>query len=284
MTHGSGKIPLALGGIDLDRPIKTGEVYAPPVRSAEGDYLVFHAGERKKHRTTRGLLSTFIELEGASDADVVRFCRRWGVLGLCPHGLPSGGHRCGEHLADSQDPAIHKESIAGVMRFAGAFAALLRIAAEISQQRPGSVEDWEMANKVISGPDFPPWDVALIVFHVDVARLHLQILMRVLIHISNVQPRFFWNRSSSSWQIDMDAEGLVSNLPALLAIELMVTIADKDGFAVCSSCHRSYIPLRKPDPTRRNYCDKCGLKAAWRDAARERRRKLRENNVETRKR
>jgi predicted RNA-binding Zn-ribbon protein involved in translation (DUF1610 family) len=54
-----------------------------------------------------------------------------------------------------------------------------------------------------------------------------------------------------------------------MVIELIIAIADKDGFAVCSSCHRAYIPQRRPDPTRRNYCPACGRLAAMRDASRD---------------
>jgi hypothetical protein len=42
----------------------------------------------------------------------------------------------------------------------------------------------------------------------------------------------------------------------------------KDGVAICSSCHGSYVPARRPDPTRRNYCPACRGSADARDASR----------------
>jgi hypothetical protein len=47
-----------------------------------------------------------------------------------------------------------------------------------------------------------------------------------------------------------------------------VLIPGKDGVAICLACQRSYIPDRRPDPTRRNYCPSCGRRAAVRDASR----------------
>ena len=81
------------------------------------------------------------------------------------------------------------------------------------------------------------------------------------------------------WQIDHDSEGR-SNLLAVLTIQLMIMIADKDGYAICSHCHHSYIPSKRPASTKRNYCwrEEC-KRAAWRDSKRELRE--REGNAET---
>ena len=143
----------------------------------------------------------------------------------------------------------------------------------MAHERAGHHSDWRIAKDVISSPDFGPLeeDENPAHFGLASARTSLQILMRRLVEICRIRPRFFWNRQTSSWQIDLDTDGNANNIPALIVIELMITIADKDGFAICSSCHKSYIPDRKRDPTRRNYCPKCGIKAAWRDAARAKR-------------
>jgi hypothetical protein len=74
------------------------------------------------------------------------------------------------------------------------------------------------------------------------------------------------------WQIDLDAAHGRSNLLAVLTIQLMIRIADKDGFAICSICHRSYVPKRRPTATKRNYCDdaKC-RRQVWKHLKRQQR-------------
>ena len=42
-----------------------------------------------------GLLEQFVALGNASGEDILRYARQWGVLGICPHGLPmSHDRRC----------------------------------------------------------------------------------------------------------------------------------------------------------------------------------------------
>jgi hypothetical protein len=277
------EVELALAGFDKRRPMKAGTVWAHTVVAVEGDYLVYRIGQRTKHNSSSSLLRSFLETRESREA-AIRFCKRWGVLRLCRHGLPA------THGACSADPPFRseivkgskvsycRESVEAVQAFAAALASLLRIGAEMSLDRPGRVEDWRVAIQIISEPDFEngwgsdPWSHG-----VGVARGFLQILIHRLIEICEVRPRFHWSDKASSWQIDLDARtGVLSNLPALLIIELIVTIADRDGFAICSSCHKAYIPARRPDPTRRNYCSTCGISAAQRDAAREYRKRTRE--------
>jgi hypothetical protein len=282
-------LQLQLAGMKLDRPMKTGAVWAEQVVEVVGaEWLVYEIGGHKKQKGAgRGLLRLFLEACDSSDG-VVRFCKKWGVLRLCEHGLPFM-HGCKLELFDSRRPNARRESIIAVRKFGSALNSLLRVGAELSQERWGTKEDWINADVIISGPEFPapsilnPAKLAEMELQkqylITSGRLFLQTLMRRLIQICSIRPRFFWNNTTTSWQIDLDTEGALSNIPALVVLELMITIADKEGFAICSSCHVSYVPLRRPDPTRRNYCSKCGKKAAWRDAAREFRKNEREKRA-----
>jgi hypothetical protein len=278
---------LALAGFDKDRPMKVGAIWAPPVARVEGEFLIYRLGDRAKRNASQGLLRGLLDAKSSPEA-IIRFCKRWGVLGLCEHGIPASHGSCVSRRAFHTEmvsgvsgikASYGRESIASVRRFAGALESLLRIGAEMSQGRRGAASEWANAEETICGPDFPMWDPSpSTVNDLDISRNFLQMLVRRLIEICRIVPRFFWNRDTKSWQIDLDSQGSGNNLPALLTIELIVTIADKDGFAICSSCHRAYIPARRPDPTRRNYCPQCGLAAAQRDAAREYRRRLRETD------
>lgn len=286
-------VAIQLAGIEIDGPINTGDVFAPPVREVGGGLLIYHSGDRAKHRMKKGLLADFLNLTEGSDRKVAAFCRKWGVFGLCQHGVPMmhgpnlhcpvGAHPTARELECSgRRYALVAESISDIKRFAGAFDAILRIGAEMAQGKNANKVQWQAADGVINGSDFPVWTEEPIApwnLSVYEARTYLMMLMRRLLHICNVKPRFLWNKEKESWQIDLDAYGL-SNLPGLLAVELMISVAGKDGFAVCSACGRSYIPKRRPDPTRNNYCQKCGIRAAWRNASRKSREKMREQKVD----
>jgi hypothetical protein len=261
--------------------MKVGLVWAQAVTAVEGDFLVYAMGRMVKHNAARGLLRELLAA-AESPEGIVRFCRRWGVLPLCEHGIPAR-HGCAiqpwrTEIIDGIEIAYGRQAIAWAQTFATALESVLRIGVEMSAGRPGRSDDWDTANRIISGPDFGTWQEHPSKLGIEVARLHLQILLRRLIEICDIRPRFFWNKATQSWQIDLDSDLNANNIPALLVIELIVTIADKDGFAICSSCHKAYIPTRRPDPSRRNYCQKCGTSAAQRDAAREYRKRKKVEN------
>jgi hypothetical protein len=62
---------------------------------------------------------------------------------------------------------------------------------------------------------------------------------------------------------DRDHGGLF----AALAAELLSVIPEPWGVFLCTSCGVVTIPQRRPSRGRR-YCEKCGIRAAWRDAQR----------------
>jgi hypothetical protein len=276
MTNGIA-VNLEMSGLRLDRPMKVGAVWSSPVVAIEGDFLIYEAGRRVKQNASRGLLRGLLEARSSREK-TIKFCKKWGALGLCDHGIPSA-HDTSAHgkcrsrgafrtrVIDGVPRHQYRESIDSVQRFGIGLESLLRIGAEMAQGRTGQASDWNQACGM--DPDFSPWPENPSSFDLSTARTHLQILIRRLIEICRIRPRFFWNEQTSSWQIDLDSEGSAINLPALMVIELIVTIADKDGFAICSSCHRAYIPERRPDPTRRNYCPTCRSSAAARDASRD---------------
>jgi hypothetical protein len=109
------------------------------------------------------------------------------------------------------------------------------------------------------------------------ARHFLADEVRKFIEQAKLRPRFFWNFATDRWQIDLDSTG-PSNVLALLVIHLMLRVADKGGFAVCSVCGRSYVPTRTPSAKRFNYCpDPDCRRKVW--ARRKREQRLRKGKV-----
>lgn len=264
-----------------ERPMQLGMVYGPPVKRVEDGCLVYLPCEREKKKIGTGLLQNFLGLAGAPETEVIKYARKWGILDLAEDGLPCRSD-AKRDVRSGNDEEYCLEPIALWYRFAGRLRSLVRIAGEINQGRPGGPDDWGVAAgyrfdvvAVMKAMQQSPGATRVKAALLDIARTELQTEVRYLIERCKVRPRFWWNKDADQWQIDLDAEGM-SNLPGLLAIQLVITIANKEGYAMCSSCHTAYVPERKPDPTRRNYCGSCGIRAAWRDASRERRRRKRE--------
>jgi hypothetical protein len=43
-----------------------------------------------------------------------------------------------------------------------------------------------------------------------------------------------------------------------LAVQLTLTVAGVDGWAICSACHKQYVPTqRRPKAGQRNFCVEC---------------------------
>jgi hypothetical protein len=260
---------LANIGYDFVMTIGTpslGHVWAPPFTKIGRDgRLMCDLARRVKRRAPQDLLAKFRAIAEARDTDsaAVSFARKWGMLGLCRHGLPlwHAGKYCAarsfEMAKDWKDFAICLDS-------------LHHIGFSLNRGYRGEDIDWELANSILKGPDFPP-QVQLMRDSIRVglvtARTNYMTLMRRLVHVCQVQPRFHW--SQGTWNIDLDSETL-SNLPAILAMQLMLEVGGTKQMVRCSSCPRWFIPHRN----QRKYCSKCGIQAAWRDAAQRKRKGL----------
>jgi hypothetical protein len=93
--HRSSPTESLLGLGQLARPLATGEWACPDVIEVEGDRLYWRnnlEGDGWGYypiTSGPGLLEGFIRLADASPEAVHTFARRWGVLGICHHGLPA---------------------------------------------------------------------------------------------------------------------------------------------------------------------------------------------------
>jgi|ERR1035438_571663 hypothetical protein len=94
------------------------------------------------------------------------------------------------------------------------------------------------------------------------ARTRYQTLIRRLVDVSGLVPRFHWNPEARSWAIDFDAEYRPSNLAAILAIQIMTEIAG-GIMRKCRACPQFFCPKG-----RQVYCIECGKPAAHRAAQR----------------
>jgi hypothetical protein len=246
-----------------DRPVQTAEVFAPKVISLEGGHLLCDANRNSINAPGAGLLEGFLKLADAEPDEILEFARKWGALGIKMKAAP--GLRSLEPVAAWSDLAIR-------------FRALHRIGAELNRESIGAAKDWKALGS--HRPAANRTYTAL-----EEARFSLTSIVGRLVRDAKLYPRLYWNKSTAQWQIDFDTYSR-TNLYAVLVLKLMVVIADKEGFAICSGCHLSYVPEQQPSVGRRNYCKGCrDAGVPCRDSKREQRRRKREAKakVKTRK-
>ena len=79
---------------------------------------------------------------------------------------------------------------------------------------------------------------------------------------SDLQILFSWNPDKNP------SLNLGGSLFGALVLQLMLVISSVDSLVLCSSCGTPYLPSRKPNPNRKQYCSRCGKKVANRNAKR----------------
>ena len=201
------------------------------------------------------MLDRFLNIVYAQDLEraVKSFASRYGIAGLCQHGLPSG------HSSTCKQSADH---VKGYKEFADCLDHLLNLGMELSEGRCGRTIDWAAADSTLCGRDFAPhprefWED--VQKHVGFRQSQFQILMRRLVLVSGLYPRFCWRRGA--WTIEFDSvEG--SNIAAILTTQLMARIAG-GLMRKCRNCPRWFQPQG-----RQVYCRDCGKRASWRDSKR----------------
>ena len=250
------------------------------------------------------MLQRFIELHQASDEEILKYAKDWGILGLCAHGLPSfrlttnTALRCDikpcawvpSPLAQgfvSVDapfyPGFFCEDLAAWRRFSAAAAAVIQIAANLSRER---FDESDLAWRSLLSqpqPGPPNWKLGdYDLFLIDrplkpseklrAARGLLAREINTWLDIGGTGLSFSCERGGK-WRISFASRGF-PNLFGLLALKLMFTISESDGIVFCSTCPRAYLPNeRRPSAGRANYCDVCkGDGTMWREIKRRQRR------------
>jgi hypothetical protein len=305
MTPKAMRASWDLAGLATVTPLGKSIVFGPRCEGTSRGKLLFLRSKMRGRSADPSLLYDFLQLADATDEQICRFATKWGALGLCKHSLPiPHDQRCivayegrksrrselwlsyrndFRRSPDVDKPSPHSERLRDWREISSAFASIINIAAELAQGRFGREEDWIRAQITLARTEFPPTynpfkDFPRIGRSLLLARKVFSVILITLIDNVRVCPIIAWHDQVSSFELILSAMNVCSSLFGILTVQLILAIGQKEGFAVCSNCGQAYIPERKPDPTRRNYCGgpRCGLRAAWRDAARERRRRQRE--------
>ncbi len=246
----------------IDRPVDAASIAVPAVieLSQNRDRLLWQWGDGDSSTMPGpGMLDAFVHLTDAQPERIRDYARRWGILGICKHGLPAthnppppGGigpshQRTWCYPLGWVDERCCWEPIEAWRLFAAQARGLLNIAAQLHDDQPGRLEDWQ---------------------NIYYQRACVAVIVNEWLGWGNVRPVF-------EWPIDRSPDVKLGGgaLFRALAVQLMLSISRTDGLAICSACGIPYVPSRRPPQGRRNYCHECGIRAARRDASREYRRR-----------
>jgi len=249
---------------------------APAYVRLDGDRLVWSwfdpadAAKRPTEADPKGMLDGFIKIRDG--AGVLRFARRYGVLGICEHGLPASHNPPGQCYPLGWDGLGACEPVDRWLHFAGQARAMVAIAAHLRQDKPGTADDWRAVFAAYPREQIDALCERLAQL-VDTGRFYLRHVLHEWLTWGDVRPTLHW-------PIDEEAPSLsfTGGTFGLLGVQLLFAIAAAHQLAICSGCGTPYL-RNKPRRKRRNFCENCGEKVASRLRQRDRRK---EANNETR--
>ena len=87
-----GKFPDLRDRVHLERPVATGCLVIPNVIEIDGGRLHWDIDDDRpieQPEPGQGMLNEFLTLQDADDEQIGAYARRWGILGVCHHGVPA---------------------------------------------------------------------------------------------------------------------------------------------------------------------------------------------------
>ena len=224
--------------------------------SVVSDFEAYRNGDGPLVSVSTRCLTDFVELGDADPSVIRRFAKRWGMLGLCKHGEPAGGHglrprearltasmtleRCGEQRT---------ESISDWQRYAKLFKTVLELSSLIrGKNATGTERLWQqlpVAEWLVSRARDPQKQRRLLAWFIN-----------ELLAAATIQITVTWNKRPAL----RFACRSRTTLFAALAFELAMTVAECRT-AFCSYCHRPYQPERRPRAGEANSCKDCRQRA-----------------------
>ncbi len=270
---------LGIGGL------ATSGVFPPASVELDGERIRFEQETpwwERQGSPTKGMLDAFVRID--SPEDVVRFARKWGVLSICEHNLPSS-HSVfpwpakwspPETCTSLRDSIGAWEPVERWLHFSSRARSVLSLAAAIHLGERGEDALWEEAAEgtfLLSSPNGPA------IWHKQIqtlqgARDAISDIVWEWLRLGGTQPAMKWDESGPHFVLWASTFGN-------LAIQLMQTVTRSNGIALCSACGLPYAREgRRVQTGWRNYCPACGRSAALRDAKnaqRERKRVERES-------
>jgi hypothetical protein len=269
---------------------------------AERDCLVWDRLSWRYARPRPEMLDQFVELWRGSAPAILSYAKKWGVLYLDRTGRP-----CNNFIerAPGKQASLRLEPLESWRYFSRRAHSILNIASSLNQGRAGSPTDWAAfdpilerlggreALKDLDELSFPLGEYALngclLASGLTPTRADLEGLKMTLVEYERVylaaevnlwlsiaRPVLSVGVVNRGWQVEFDYHGCML---AGISFQLAQVLADADNLFICCGCHRLYRrDTRRPNLGQKNYCPRCGSKAA-----REANRRCREKVAEARR-
>jgi len=271
-------------GVKVTLEVNGQEVAGKPV-VLDDDYLVCEpliVGRVKPHRA---VLDDFVALAAdPSDAAVLAYARRNGLLGLAPAERPEGRRSVestpwvGELVAPTvgyrHAPAVLREPLRLWHRIIGEVAAVYNVAGHLRQDKTVAMAAWDPLAGIIllpypeadggaSEPAQVPVDAGPLMWvypaTLDGQRQALTAILGTWLALGAVRPVITWGDPRHD---DPVVTLGTATLFGGLVLELLLAVAGQPGFAMCSGCGRPFTPRRRPPAgpygaTRKTFCPTC---------------------------
>ncbi len=254
--------------------------WAVPVRidlDPEQQWLCWSGGARStlvraRPDLSEELLEAFVQLAEAPADEIVKFARRWGLLGRHDLGnYPDLLDRAEDvrddvvaHLAWlTQWQRQDREPVAAWRCWSQHAGALLRVSDALRQGQVGRPHDVALlchpSPTADSWPDvagLQPWwfrqpDYAPPAPTLRNHRELVEVFTERWVNAGHVRPTLRW--TANARKVELAGRGLMG----ALAANLLAAVHGTTSLAVCSGCTRPYLPTRTPRGTQRHYCGRC---------------------------
>ena len=277
------------GNNSLGRPrLPVANVLVPAYLEVVGDRLAWSlfdstdADVVPREKDSKDALNRLVRIK--DDRGVVRFARRYGVLGMCSHGLPAEHNPPPAYLQSAATTYDHPtakppwckhlqlrtdvsyDPIDRWLHFVRQARALLRISVALREAKAGSLMDWETVYEDVPTGGQRAERAAL---SPEATRYQLYRTVEDWLAMGNVRLRPGGYGAKGP---PLLAGGLTFGV---LAVQLLLAVTQgQEVMALCDGCGALYSrEKRAPKAGHPNYCSDCRPKVA----ARLRKRRWREN-------
>jgi hypothetical protein len=260
------------------------------------DWLVPSAewGAGRHATATEGSLEEFLRLRNAPTTAIGEYAAKFGLLGLEAYEPAvssvfvsgAGDWPAAPGAPYRRKPLTIRETVRVWRSLGEHLQALLNIAARLHRGKAAEPADLDALatlaqlpattdsrNRRASVHRPPPsaWVIGESTSEIGQRQL-LTAGLSGLLGLGSFRPRFAWEPQAETPEIRFAPAGLYE----ALVHRLTLAVAGVSDIETCSACGVAYVPRRAVVQSKRHYCGNCRRRAAWRDAARDYRRRRRE--------
>lgn len=248
----------------LVRPAASRNLSVPVVIELAEDRLLWESVPGRRTASRPELFEEFVRLADRPAESIRDYARRWGVLGICKHGLPLTHNPppvpypltpvamtwC-RPMPWKERPRRNQERfwepLEAWRRYSRQSRAILNIAGYLHGGKVGRLNDWRaIYYRLPEGDAIPYWKQSVSNDWSGVCHIVNEWLAIARVRVELA-------RDDGRPVVQLGGGTLLG----AIALQLALAISRTDGLAICSGCGVSYMPTRCPSAGRRRYCQAC---------------------------